>query len=172
MVSFAICLAFDTTIGAGGMITMDLNKNLEKYADLLVRIGLNLHEGDNLTIRLSEYALPLARLIARKAYQAGVGDIQLVFNDDAITLSRFLEARDESFETYPEYQVDFAEKLFLDNHHVLNLHAPNPDLLKPADPANCPMAESRRHGEQALDEIYNAEQSQMVRGGSRLPGVG
>ena len=114
---------------------MDLNKNLEKYADLLVRIGLNLHEGDNLTIRLSEYALPLARLIARKAYQAGVGDIQLVFNDDAITLSRFLEARDESFETYPEYQVDFAEKLFLDNHHVLNLHAPNPDLLKPADPA-------------------------------------
>lgn len=117
---------------------MDLNKNLEKYADLLVRIGLNLHEGDNLTIRLSEYALPLARLIARKAYQAGVGDIQLVFNDDAITLSRFLEARDESFETYPEYQVDFAEELFLDNHHVLNLHAPNPDLLNPPIPPGLP----------------------------------
>ena len=45
---------------------MDLNKNLEKYADLLVRIGLNLHEGDNLTIRLSEHSLPLARLVAKK----------------------------------------------------------------------------------------------------------
>ena len=114
---------------------MDLNKNLEKYADLLVRIGLNLHAGDNLTIRLSEDSLPLARLVAKKAYQAGVGDIQLMFTDDSITLDRFLEARDESFETYPEYQVDFAEKLFLDNHHVLSLLAPNPDLLKPADPA-------------------------------------
>ncbi len=87
---------------------MDLNKNLEKYADLIVRIGLNLHTGDNLTIRLSEYSLPLARLVAKKAYQAGVGDIQLMFTDDSITLDRFLEAPAESFETYPEYLVDFA----------------------------------------------------------------
>jgi len=58
-----------------------------------------------------------------------------MFTDDSITLDRFLEAPAESFETYPEYLVDFAENLFLDNHHVLNLHAPNPDLLKPADPA-------------------------------------
>lgn len=114
---------------------MDLNKNLEKYADLIVRTGLNLHPGDNLTIRLSEHSLPLARLVAKKAYQAGVGDIQLVFNDDSITLDRFLEAPAESFETFPEYLVDFAESLFLDNHHVLSMVAPNPDLLKPADPA-------------------------------------
>lgn len=114
---------------------MDLNKNLEKYADLIVRIGLNLHAGDNFTIRFSEHSLSLARLVAKKAYQAGVGDIQLMFNDDIITLDRFLEAPAESFETYPEYLVDFTEKLFLDNHHLLSIHAPNPDLLKPADPA-------------------------------------
>ncbi len=114
---------------------MDLNTNLDKYAELIVRTGLNLHPGDNLTIRLSEHSLPLARLVAKKAYQAGVGDIQLMFNDDSITLDRFLEAPAESFETYPEYLVDFAEKLFLDNHHVLSMVAPNPDLLKPADPA-------------------------------------
>lgn len=114
---------------------MDLNKSLEKYADLIVNIGLGLREGDNLAIRLSEYSLPLARLVAKRAYQAGVCDIQLLFSDDAITLDRFLHAPDKSFESYPEYQVDFTEKLFLDNHHVLNLAAPNPDLLKPADPA-------------------------------------
>lgn len=114
---------------------MDLNHNLEKYADLIVRVGLNLHEGDNLAIRLSEHSLPLARLVAKKAYQAGVGDIQLIFSDDTITLDRYLNAPASSFETYPEYQVDFTEQLFLDNHHVLNLFAPNPDLLKPADPA-------------------------------------
>ena len=114
---------------------MDLNKNLEKYADLIVRTGLNLHPGDNLTIRLSEHSLPLARLVAKKAYQAGVGDIQLMFSDDSITLDRFLEAPAESFEAFPEYLVDFAENLFLDNHHVLSMHTPNPDLLKPADPA-------------------------------------
>ena len=114
---------------------MDTNTNLEKYADLIVRTGLNLHPGDNLAIRLSEHSLPLVRLVAKKAYQAGVADIQLMFNDDSITLDRFLEAPAESFETYPEYLVDFVENLFLDNHHVLSMVAPNPDLLKPADPA-------------------------------------
>ena len=113
---------------------MNLTNNLEKYADLIVRIGLNLHKGDNLIIRLTEDALPLARLVAKKAYKAGVGDIQLTFTDDSITLDRFLDAPEESFNNYPEYLVDFMENLLLDNHHVLSLVAPNPDLLKPVDP--------------------------------------
>lgn len=114
---------------------MDLNKNLEKYADLIVNIGLNLHAGDKLAIRMSEHSLPLARLVAKKAYQKGVSEIDLDFSDDAITLDRYLYAPDEAFETLPEYRIDFLENRFKDNYNVLSLAAPNPDLLKPADPA-------------------------------------
>lgn len=35
---------------------MDLNKKLEKYADLIVNIGLGLHAGDKLAIRMSEHS--------------------------------------------------------------------------------------------------------------------
>ncbi|NLE84469.1 MAG: aminopeptidase [Chloroflexi bacterium] len=111
------------------------NNNLEKYADLIVNIGLGLHEGDKLNIRMSEHSLPLARLVSKKAYQKGVSDVRLEFSDDTITLDRYLHAGDAAFESYPEYQVDFLENLFKDNYNVLNLFAPNPDLLKPADPA-------------------------------------
>lgn len=114
---------------------MDLNKNLERYADLIVNIGLNLHAGDKLAIRMSEHSLPLARLVAKKAYQKGVSEIDLDFSDDAITLDRYLYAPDEAFETLPEYRIDFLENRFKDNYNVLSLAAPNPDLLKPADPA-------------------------------------
>jgi len=114
---------------------MDINHSLEKYADLIVNIGLGLHKGDNLVIRMSEDSLPLARLVAKKAYQNGVSDVRLDFSDDTITLDRYLEASDEAFETFPEYLVDFNENLFKDNYNVVNLYAPNPDLLKPADPA-------------------------------------
>ena len=114
---------------------MDINHNLEKYADLIVNIGLGLHKGDKLSIRMSEDSLPLARLVAKKAYQNGVSDVRLDFSDDTITLDRYLEASDEAFETFPEYLVDFNENLFKDNYNVVNLFAPNPDLLKPADPA-------------------------------------
>ena len=111
------------------------NNNLEKYADLIVNIGLGLHEGDKLSIRMSEHSLPLARLVSKKAYQKGVSDVRLEFSDDTITLDRYLHASDAAFENYPEYQVDFIENLYKDNYNVLNLYAPNPDLLKPADPA-------------------------------------
>ena len=114
---------------------MDINHSLEKYADLIVNIGLGLHKGDNLVIRMSEDSLPLARLVAKKAYQNGVSDVRLDFSDDIITLDRYLEASDEAFVTFPEYLVDFNENLFKDNYNVVNLYAPNPDLLKPADPA-------------------------------------
>ncbi len=114
---------------------MDNNQNFEKYADLIVNIGLGLHSGDKLTIRMSEHSLPLARLVAKKAYEKGVSDVRLDFSDDTITLDRYLHAPDEAFEIFPEYQVDFNENLFKDNYHVLGLYAPNPDLLKSADPA-------------------------------------
>lgn len=45
---------------------MNLTNNLEKYADLIVRIGLNLHKGDNLIIRLTEDALPWRGWLQRK----------------------------------------------------------------------------------------------------------
>ena len=114
---------------------MDNNLNFEKYADLIVNIGLGLHAGDKLSIRMSEPSLALARLVAKKAYQKGVSDVRLDFSDDTITLDRYLHAPDEAFEIYPDYQVDYSENLFKDGYHVLNLYAPNPDLLKPADPA-------------------------------------
>ncbi len=114
---------------------MDIHHNLEKYADLIVNIGLNLHEGDKLSMRMSEHSLPLARLVAKKAYEKGVSDVRMEFSDDTITLDRYLLAPDEAFEKYPEYLVDFSESLLKDNYNVVNLLAPNPDLLKPADPA-------------------------------------
>ena len=114
---------------------MDIHHNLEKYADLIVNVGLNLHEGDKLSMRMSEHSLPLARLVAKKAYEKGVSDVRMEFSDDTITLDRYLLAPDEAFEEYPEYLVDFSESLLKDNYNVVNLLAPNPDLLKPADPA-------------------------------------
>lgn len=113
---------------------MDLTTSLEKYADLITRVGLNLHSGDKLSIRLTEDGLPLARLISRKAYQLGVLDVRLEFNDDTMTLDRYLFAQDAAFETFPDYLVTYLDHVFQDNYSVLSLTSPNPDLLKSADP--------------------------------------
>lgn len=113
---------------------MDLNLMLEKYADLIVGVGLNLKEGDKLSIRLTEEALPLARLVSRKAYQKGVLDVRLEFMDDQMTLDRYLFGSDAVFDHLPDYEVSHRDALYKDGTSILNIQAPNPELLKQADP--------------------------------------
>ena len=113
---------------------MSIEKNLEKYAELIVVTGLNIHPGDNIALRFSVDGLELARKIAKKAYQRGAKNVELFFNDDEMTLDRYLYASDDAFVDVPAYKVEYTEALYKDNTHVLNLHAPNPDLLKAADP--------------------------------------
>ncbi len=113
---------------------MSLEHNLKKYAALILKVGLNIQPGDNLMLRINEHGLPLAREIAQQAYQLGVHNIHPVFADDSMTLSKMMLAPDAAFDSVPDFFADFSEAAYNHNYHVLNLHAPNPELLKDADP--------------------------------------
>jgi len=113
---------------------MDLQQNLRKYAELILKVGLNIQPGDNILLRLDVHGLPLAREIARQAYQLGAHQIHPVFSDDQMTLARFQLAPDAAFDEYPAFLTDFTEGAYLNNYHLLSLFAPNPELLKEADP--------------------------------------
>ncbi|MEN6556513.1 MAG: aminopeptidase [Anaerolineaceae bacterium] len=114
---------------------MTFEQNLEKYADLIVTIGLGLKPDDKLIIYLNQDGLPLARLVSRKAYQKGVIDIRLEFTDDIMALDRYLYAPDKALEFFPQYRVEAIENLLKDGYNRLSLLAEDPDLLKPVDPA-------------------------------------
>lgn len=109
--------------------------NLAKYAALLLRVGLNIREGDNILIRLDRNGLPLAQEIARQAYSMGVHNIHPVFSDDDLSLARFQLAPDAAFEEYPDFFTAFTEAAYQHNYHVLSLSSPNPELLREVDPA-------------------------------------
>ena len=113
---------------------MNLHENLKKYAHLILKVGLNAQAGDNILLHVDEHGLPLARELARQAYAMGVDMIHPVFADDEMTLARFLEARDEAFETLPSFFIDFNEAAYKGNFHQVRLSAPNPELLKAVDP--------------------------------------
>ncbi|MEL3909362.1 MAG: aminopeptidase [Treponemataceae bacterium] len=113
---------------------MDLQKNFEKYAELILKAGLNIKEGESFTLSVQEETLPLARVIAKQAYKMGVKDIIFLFSDDDIVLSRYLYAKDHAFEEYPKFKVDYAESYMKAGYHRLALITANPELLKAADP--------------------------------------
>ena len=49
----------------------NFNELLKKYADFIVRVGVNPQAGQTLIIRCPLEAAPLARLCVRSAYEAG-----------------------------------------------------------------------------------------------------
>jgi len=77
----------------------DFQVNLKKYADLIIKVGLNLQQDQKLIIQhlrndgVPVQAAPLIRLVAESAYQAGARLVDVQWRDDAITLSRFKYAR-------------------------------------------------------------------------------
>ncbi|MDX1665462.1 MAG: aminopeptidase [Candidatus Promineifilaceae bacterium] len=117
-----------------------LQETLEKYADLIVRVGLNLQPGQPLIIQnyrhggVNLQAAPLVRAITAAAYRAGAGDVHVVWGDDEIQRMRFAEAEKESLTRPPELEAAFTQRIVDEGGALLTLMANDPDLLAEADP--------------------------------------
>src|SRR5690554_5091249 len=112
----------------------DLKPYLEKYAKLAVEVGVNLKEKEGLVITTTTDGLELSRLIAKKAYLSGAKHVELVLNDDEMTLMRYKYGKDFVFEEYPQWKVSNTRDIYEDNYHHCFVISPNPELLKEADP--------------------------------------
>lgn len=111
----------------------NLDKNLEKYAELAVKVGINLKEKEGLIIAGNVDTLPLARKIMKKAYELGAKHVEFQLNDDEMTLIRYENAKEFVFESFPQWKVDALETMYKDNYHHIFISAPNPELLKDID---------------------------------------
>lgn len=111
----------------------NLETNLEKYAELAVKVGINLKEQEGLIIAGNVDTLPLARKIMKKAYALGAKHVEFQLNDDEMTLIRYGNAKGFVFESYPEWKVDSLEAMYKDNYHHIFISAPDPELLKNVD---------------------------------------
>jgi len=112
---------------------MNLEKQLDKYAELAVKVGVNLKEKEGLLLTGNEAALPLARKIMAKAYEAGAKHVEFQLRDDQMSIIRYLNGKEFVFENAPQWKIDSLEAMYKDNYHQLFVMAPDPELLKEID---------------------------------------
>jgi len=117
-----------------GTVPSTFDVKLEKYADLIVQVALNLRAGQKLCILSPIQGAPLVRKIAASAYRAGARLVDVIWGDEEVTLARFQNAPRDSFEEFPAWQISVPIEYMQDGNAMLNLHAQNPDLLKDQDP--------------------------------------
>lgn len=79
------------------MTTPAFQQKLGRYADVIVRIGLNIQPGQRLLIRPDVQTAPLVRAVARAAYAAGAPFVDVIWNDEQLALVRAQSAPAGSF---------------------------------------------------------------------------
>ncbi len=135
---------------------MDHQELLQKYADLAIRVGVNLQPGQRLLIRAPIEAAPFVHLAVASAYRAGARLVDVYYLDDQVTLARYRYAPRDSFEEYPDYLAKGREEYARAGDAFLAIHAEDPDLLKDQDPELVSRAEktAKEHMKPVNDLLF------------------
>ncbi|MFD1707798.1 aminopeptidase [Siminovitchia sediminis] len=112
----------------------DFQKNLEKYAEIAVKVGVNVQKGQTLAVNASINNAEFIRLIVKKAYEAGAKNVIVNWNDDGVTRLKYDMAPDEAFLEYPKWRAKEMEELAEDGAAFMSVISSGPDLLKGVDP--------------------------------------
>jgi len=110
------------------------NTQLEKYADLIVKTGVNIQQGQTLVITSPIECAPFARMIAEVAYLSGARDVVMNWKDELFTKMRFLQAPEVVFEEFPEWQKEFYLSYVKQGAAFISIAASDPELLKDVNP--------------------------------------
>lgn len=114
-------------------------KSLQKYADLVVRVGLNLRAGQRLIVNNAStrgvpvHAAPLVNEIARAAYQAGARYVDVIWNDEALLKTRVKYAPEGTLEEYSQWQIQGLMDYVEEGEAMLTVRSNNPSLLNGLD---------------------------------------
>jgi aminopeptidase len=112
----------------------NFDKNLQNYAELIIRIGLNLQAGQRLLIIAPLPAAPLVRKVAAYGYKQGARLVDVFYADEELLLTRFQLAPRDSLGDEVSWPWDAAYQYVQHGDAVLQLHGTDPDLLKGQDP--------------------------------------
>jgi aminopeptidase len=117
-------------------VSLTFEQKLEHYADLIIRIGLNVQPHQRLMITGAPIeGAPFVRALTASAYKAGCRLVNVVWNDEQLALERFRHAPRDSFEEFADSSLGLLAETITRGDAVLSIAANDPALLKDQDPA-------------------------------------
>jgi len=123
-----------SSLPSDAFAALSFDQKLDRLAEVAIRIGLGLREGQELVLTAPTDALPLVRLVTAHAYKAGAKLVTTFFSDDATTLARYRHAPDDSFDYAPTWYFDAIATAFKSGAARMAIAGANPALLAKQDP--------------------------------------
>lgn len=124
-----------TAFAKGNFIqTPEFEKNLDRLAEVAVRVGLGIAPGQELVMTAMLDAVPLARLITQHAYKAGASVVTSLLADEQSALARFRYGSDASFDAAPAWLYEGMAAAYRSGAARLAIAGNDPSLLSKEDP--------------------------------------
>lgn len=138
----------------------DFLRNLEKYAELAVKVGVNIQKGQTLVINTTIDAAEFVRLVVKNAYTAGADNVVVNWTDDVVSRTKYDLAPDEAFTTYPVWRAKEMEDFVDQGAAFMAIVSSTPDLLKGVNPER--ISNFQKAAGTALAKYRQAAQSDKV----------
>jgi aminopeptidase len=112
---------------------------LRKYAEAIVKVGLNLRAGQRLIINnsISRGVTPAARqlvhAVTKAAYAAGARYVEVIWGDEEMLRIRLQQAPADSFSEYPTWHIKGLVDMIANGDAFLSIHANDPDVYRGMD---------------------------------------
>jgi aminopeptidase len=140
-------------LDAGVAATEKAKARLERYAELAVRVGANVEEGQNVFIASQIEHAPLARALTRAAYAAGARYVDVNYRDQHVRKAMIELGPDEALTYTPDWLKERAGA-FAGAAMIATTGDPEPELLGDLD--------GERVGKAQMKEVTEIVRGHMI----------
>lgn len=126
-------------------MTSPLDPLVGAFAELAVRVGVNVQPSQRLWVSAPLEAAPLVREVARVAYCRRARLVEVIWHDDQVTLARFRHAPRDSFAECSPWRGEALSRAAEAGDAFLSIFAEDPDLLSEQDPALVAQSKTAEH---------------------------
>ena len=126
-----------------GMRTLD--PQIDRYASLVVRTGVNVKPGQELVIQAPVETQDFVRKLVKHGYEAGAGHVTVIWGDDVVTRLTYEHVDIAYFEQTPEWQRIQLESLAEMGACFIFVEGSDPQALAGIDPAKPATASKARN---------------------------
>ena len=130
-----------------------VDERLERYAELAVRVGANVQEGQTVFVSTIVEHAPLTRALARAAYRAGARFVDVRYVDDHVRHAMIGLGPDEALTHSPEWMKTYARS-WEGNARIATTGDPEPELMSDLD--------GERVGSARMTDVIEIARAQML----------
>lgn len=106
---------------------------IEKYVELILKVGLKIKDGDKLVVRCPIEARDFAVECTRKAYELGTGEVVVDYRDQLISRLKYENESLDVLTDIPKHKVDKENYYMEKKAKYLSVTGSDPDAFKGVD---------------------------------------